>query len=148
MTQYSREVGLSAYCILHSPTTPKCRITFRAALRSIWYSSSGNVWEGATTIESPVCVPSGSKFSILQQMIVFCKSPISIDSHHKNEMRTSAPSRTTSYSSSFQPFILRSISTWGLKLRLFADKSRSSSGLLAKPEPRPPRVNAERKMTG
>ena len=61
---------------------------------------------------------------------------------------TSAPSRTTSYSSSFQPFILRSIRTWGLKLRLFADRSRSSSASSAKPEPRPPRVKADRKITG
>ena len=43
-----------------------------AAERSMWYSSSVSVWEGATTMESPVCVPSGSKFSMLQQMIVFC----------------------------------------------------------------------------
>jgi hypothetical protein len=61
---------------------------------------------------------------------------------------TSAPSRTTSYSNSFQPFMLRSMSTCGLKLRLRADKSLSSSGLFAKPDPSPPRVNAERRMTG
>jgi len=30
----------------------------------IWYSLSVRVWAGATVIESPVCTPIGSKFSI------------------------------------------------------------------------------------
>lgn len=71
MTQYSRDVGFSAYWMLHSPMTPRWRMTLSAADRSMWYSSSGSVCDGATTMESPVCVPSGSKFSMLQQMIVF-----------------------------------------------------------------------------
>ncbi len=96
MTMYSLLFGLRAYwtctqwhpsttallsrhappvaLTLHSPTTPTCRTILMAALRSMWYSSSVSVWEGATTIESPVCVPSGSKFSMLQQMIVFCRA--------------------------------------------------------------------------
>jgi hypothetical protein len=64
------------------------------------------------------------------------------------ELHTSAPSRTTSYSTSFQPFMLRSTRTWGERLRPRAARSRSSSSLFAKPEPRPPRVNAERMITG
>ena len=71
ITQYSLALGLRAYWMLHSPTTPRWRMTLMAALRSMWYSSSGSVCDGATTIESPVCVPRGSKFSILQQIIVF-----------------------------------------------------------------------------
>ena len=35
MIQYSRDVGFSAYWILHSPMTPKCRITLMAVVRSI-----------------------------------------------------------------------------------------------------------------
>jgi hypothetical protein len=62
--------------------------------------------------------------------------------------RTSAPSRTTSYSTSFQPFILRSTSTCGESERPRAARSLSSSGSFAKPEPSPPRVKAERMMTG
>jgi hypothetical protein len=46
-------------------------MTLIAALRNMWYSSSGKVCEGATTMESPVWVPRGSKFSMLQQMMVF-----------------------------------------------------------------------------
>src|SRR6266404_1198054 len=61
--------------------------------------------------------------------------------------RTSAPSRTTSYSTSFQPFILRSTRTCGESERPRAARSRSSSGLFANPEPSPPRVKAERMMT-
>ena len=59
---------------------------FSAAERSIWYSWSESVWLGATTMESPVWTPIGSKFSMLQMV-----------------MQVSAPSRITSYSISFQP---------------------------------------------
>ncbi len=48
---------------LHSPTTPRCRTILMAADRSMWYASSDSVCEGATTIESPVWIPRGSKFS-------------------------------------------------------------------------------------
>ena len=39
---------------------------FSAESRSIWYSRLVSVWLGATTIESPVCTPTGSIFSMLQ----------------------------------------------------------------------------------
>ena len=52
----------------------------------IWYSLSLKVCAGATVIESPVCTPMGSRFSIEQTM-----------------MQLSARSRTTSISYSFQP---------------------------------------------
>lgn len=63
-------------------------------------------------------------------------------------MTLSAASRTTSYSSSFQPLRLFSMSTWGLSERLLAERSLSSSAFSAKPDPRPPSEKAERRMTG
>ena len=52
----------------------------------IWYSLSVRVSAGATVMESPVCTPIGSRFSIEQMM-----------------MQLSFLSRTTSISNSFQP---------------------------------------------
>ena len=66
-------------------------IIFNADVRSIWYSLSPKVWEGATTMESPVWTPTGSIFSMAQTM-----------------MQLSALSRMTSNSTSFQPAMLRS----------------------------------------
>ena len=60
----------------------------------IWYSLSVSVCAGATVIESPVCTPIGSKFSIEQMMT-----------------QLSLLSRITSISYSFQPMSDSSIST-------------------------------------
>ncbi len=60
----------------------------------IWYSLSVSVCAGATVIESPVCTPIGSRFSIEQMM-----------------MQLSFLSRTTSISNSFQPSSDSSISS-------------------------------------
>jgi hypothetical protein len=60
----------------------------------IWYSLSVRVCAGATVMESPVCTPIGSRFSIEQTM-----------------MQLSALSRTTSISYSFQPISDSSISS-------------------------------------
>ena len=60
----------------------------------IWYSLSVSVSAGAMVIESPVCTPIGSMFSIEQMM-----------------MQLSRLSRTTSISNSFQPSTDSSIST-------------------------------------
>ncbi len=57
-----------------------------AALRSRWWTASVSVWIGATTIESPVCTPSGSTFSMPH-----------------TAMQVSSASRITSYSISCQP---------------------------------------------
>ena len=59
-----------------------------------WYSTSLSVCAGATVIESPVCTPIASKFSIEQTMITL-----------------SSPSRTTSSSYSFHPITERSMRT-------------------------------------
>ncbi|CRM83194.1 hypothetical protein [Pseudomonas sp. 22 E 5] len=68
----------------------------------IWYSLSVRVCAGATVIESPVCTPIGSKFSMEQTM-----------------MQLSFLSRTTSISYSFQPIRDSSISS-----SLVGDRSR------------------------
>ena len=60
----------------------------------IWYSLSVKVTAGAIVIESPVCIPIGSIFSIEQIIITL-----------------SALSLTTSISYSFQPIIDSSIKT-------------------------------------
>ena len=79
--------GWTANWMLLPPvSTPISRMMRRAALRMIWYSLSVSVCAGATVIESPVCTPIGSKFSIEQTTTTL-----------------SARSRITSSSNSFQP---------------------------------------------
>src|SRR5439155_208303 len=75
-------------------STPMARITWRAMSRMVWYSTSESVCAGATVIESPVCTPIGSTFSMLQMITTL-----------------SALSRITSSSNSFQPSTDSSIST-------------------------------------
>ena len=58
------------------------------AVRSIWYSLSESVSAGAATMLSPVCTPTGSKFSIEQTAMTF-----------------PALSRIVSNSISFQPYM-------------------------------------------
>src|SRR6266699_2352221 len=67
-------------------STPISRITANAASRIIWYSLSVSVCTGATVMESPVCTPMGSKFSMEQ-----------------TTTQLSIRSRITSISNSFQP---------------------------------------------
>ncbi len=90
-----------------------------------WYSTSLSVWAGATVIESPVCTPIGSRFS-MEQMTT----------------QLSARSRITSSSYSFQPAIDFSIriSVIGLASRPMAAAGANSSGVEAMPVPRPPRM--------
>ena len=65
----SCDSGFKAYCILHSPTTLKCLITLMAVDLRMLYSTLVRVWLGATTIDSPVCIPKGSTFSMLHTYI-------------------------------------------------------------------------------
>mmetsp|Transcript_21859 Transcript_21859/g.74115 ORF Transcript_21859/g.74115 Transcript_21859/m.74115 type:complete len:220 (+) Transcript_21859:2689-3348(+) len=119
--------------MLHSPTTPMCRTTLIAASRSIKYSRFVSVCDGATTMESPVCTPRGSKFSMLQTV-----------------MQLSRQSRTTSYSTSFHPrksWSTRICGDFNSSRATFAS-TMSSSALSAKPDPAPPKVNAARTSTG
>ena len=95
--------ALMPNCTLEPPvSTPILRSTAIEALRRRWYSLSVRVWAGATVIESPVCTPIGSRFSIEHTM-----------------MQLSALSRTTSISNSFQPSTDSSTST-----SLVGDSSR------------------------
>ena len=97
----------------------------KAALRISWYSTSLSVCAGATVIESPVCTPIGSTFSI-EQMIT----------------QLSARSRITSSSNSFHPAIDCSmrISPIGLAASPAAARRWNSSAVVAIPVPRPPRM--------
>jgi hypothetical protein len=126
--------GLMANCTLEPPvSTPISRRHAIAASRIIWYSRSVSVCAGATVMESPVCTPIASKFSIEQTM-----------------MQLSAKSRITSNSNSFQPSALSSISTsWtGESASPRSRISSRSSLLYAMPPPVPPSVKLGRTMHG
>ena len=86
MTAYSKLSGFRANWQLQPPSMPSSVMMSSAAVRSIWYSLSDRVWLGATTMESPVWMPTGSRFSMLQTV-----------------MTLPLESRMTSYSISFQP---------------------------------------------
>ena len=95
--------ALMPNCTFEPPvSTPILRSTAIEASRRRWYSLSVRVCAGATVIESPVCTPIGSRFSIEHTM-----------------MQLSAVSRTTSISNSFQPSTDSSTST-----SLVGDSSR------------------------
>ena len=98
-----------------------------------WYSLSVSVSAGATVMESPVCTPIGSTFSMEQMM-----------------MALSARSRTTSISNSFQPRTDSSISTSlvGEASSPCSTMSKNSSRLYAMPPPVPPSVNDGRITAG
>ena len=51
---------------MQPPSILSARISFKALERSMLYSLAARVWLGATTIESPVWIPTGSTFSIEQ----------------------------------------------------------------------------------
>ncbi len=98
--------GFTANCTLEPPvSTPILRSTAMEASRMIWYSLSVSVWAGATVMESPVCTPIGSMFSMEQTM-----------------MQLSFLSRTTSISNSFQPSTDSS-----MRSSLVGERSRPSS---------------------
>ena len=91
----------------------------------IWYSLSVSVRAGATVIESPVCIPIGSIFSIEQTIILL-----------------SFLSLTTSISNSFQPTRDSSTRTSfvGDKSKPFLIIEKNSSSVFATPPPVPPKV--------
>ena len=95
MTTISPLSGLMPNCTLLPPvSTPISRMMAKEASRIIWYSASVRVWAGATVMESPVCTPMASTFSMEQTMT-----------------QLSFLSRMTSISNSFQPSTLCSIMT-------------------------------------
>ena len=126
--------GSTANCTFEPPvSTPITRSTVIAASRITWYSRSVRVCWGATVIESPVCTPIGSTFSIEQTITAL-----------------SAPSRITSSSNSFHPTIDSSTSTslTGLLASARAAAVASSGRVCAKPLPPPPSVNDGRRISG
>ena len=134
MTMIRPSSGLTANWMLHPPvSTPTSRITAMLMSRSLWYSRSVRVRAGATVMESPVCTPTGSRFSMEQTTTTL-----------------SAWSRITSSSYSFQPRIdsSRSTSVTGEYCRPAPAMRTSSSSSWANPLPRPPMVNEGRTTTG
>ena len=133
MAAYLSEAGSRANWMLHSPTMPHRLPAFRDADRSMWYSEFVSVWEGATTMLSPVWTRIPSMFSMLHTIMLL-----------------SAPSRMISYSICFHPPRYSSTSTWWVRLlfRPFSTMTSSSRASLATPPPFPPRVNATRMITG
>src|SRR6478609_6166960 len=83
MTMTRPSSGLMANWMLQPPvSTPTSRMTAMPTSRRIWYSRSVRVIAGATVIESPVCTPIGSKFSIEQTTTTLsCLSRISSSSY-------------------------------------------------------------------
>jgi hypothetical protein len=126
--------GWTANWMLQPPvSTPTARAVAIAMSRIRWYSRSVSVIAGATVIESPVCTPIGSMFSIEQTITAL-----------------SWRSRISSSSNSFQPRIDSSSSTsvTGLASRpapAIRFRSRSSRAM---PDPSPPRVNDGRTTSG
>ena len=114
-------------------STPISRIQAIAASRIFWYSLSVKVWAGATVMESPVCTPIGSKFS-MEQIIT----------------TLSFLSRITSSSYSFQPIMDSSIRISEIMLdsRPRRAISSNSSGVYTVPAPVPPRVKEGRIISG
>ena len=126
--------GFNANWILDPPvSTPISRMISIDASRMIWYSLSVSVCAGATVIESPVCMPIGSKFSIEHIMTTL-----------------SLLSRITSSSYSFHPRTDSSISTWlvGLSLMAFLRFSVYSFILYAMLPPVPPMVKEGLRISG
>mmetsp|Transcript_74449 Transcript_74449/g.205204 ORF Transcript_74449/g.205204 Transcript_74449/m.205204 type:complete len:217 (-) Transcript_74449:1203-1853(-) len=117
--------------MLHSPMMPRWRATLIATERSFMYSALERVCEGATTMESPVWMPSGSKFSMLQTV-----------------MQLLAASRTTSYSTSFHPLRLFSTSSCGLDASASTQCASNLALSSIRAEPSPPSANAHRTMQG
>ena len=132
MTMMRPSEGSTANWMLHPPvSTPTSRMISMPMSRSFWYSRSVRVSAGATVIESPVCTPTGSTFSIEQTTTVL-----------------SALSRMISSSYSFQPRMDSSSSTSvvGLWCSPSPTMRISSASVCAKPLPRPPMVK-EGRMT-
>ena len=126
--------GFKANWTLEPPVSTPIFLKHRIAqLRIFWYSLSVSVIAGATVMESPVCIPIGSIFSIEQTTIILF-----------------ALSRITSSSNSFQPSKDSStkISVIGLAIKPFFTNSLNSSMLYATDPPVPPRVNEGLIITG
>ncbi len=134
MTMIRPSAGFTANWMLQPPvSTPTARMMSIPISRNRWYSRSVSVNAGATVIESPVCTPIGSRFSIEQMTTTL-----------------SLWSRMSSSSYSFQPRIdsSRSTSVVGLASSPAPAMRRRSASSYANPEPAPPIVKEGRTTTG
>ena len=127
--------GSMANWMLQPPvSTPTSRMTAMEMSRRFWYSRSVSVMAGATVIESPVCTPTGSKFSMEQTTTTL-----------------SFLSRIISSSYSFQPrmrLLQEHLGGRGSTAGPAPAMRRRSSALYAMPEPSPPMVKEGRTTTG
>ena len=134
MTMILPVAGSTANWMLQPPvSTPTSRMTAMPMSRSLWSSRSVRVRAGATVMESPVCTPTGSTFSM-----------------EHTTTTLSAVSRMSSSSYSFQPRIDSSRRTSVVREAARpapAMRCRSES-LKATPLPRPPIVKEGRTTTG
>lgn len=99
------------------PLSSAKMLTLMATARRWWYSSLLNVCEGATTMDSPVWMPMGSRFSMLHTT-----RQLSLESRlrYRQQMVGRVGPRTascwgthmTSYSNSFHPLRHSSMITW------------------------------------
>ena len=127
-------LGFTAHCTFEPPVAmPILSRTRMESSRIAWYSRSVSVCIGATVMESPVCTPIGSKFSMEQTITAL-----------------PALSRITSISNSFHP-----MSDSSTRTSLLSEASspceailRNSSESCAMPPPVPPRVKPGRMMSG
>ena len=114
---------------------PRCWIVLIETVRRSWYSSSFSVCDGATTSDSPVWIPIGSMFSMLQTV-----------------MQLFSRSRTTSYSISFQPRSDSSTSTWACFVswapKMLVSAASSSASVSTMALPLPPRAKPMRSIRG
>ena len=117
--------------MLHSPTMLRCRTHRMVISCSICTCCSEREHVGATTIDSPVCMPRGSKFSI--DATVKHRSLLSLI--HSNSI-------------SFQPLRLSSTRICGAKVNALSANSRKDFSSGQMPEPSPPSAYAERTITG
>ena len=101
-------------------------IIFIAMFLILWYAVSDNVMAGAIVIESPVCIPIGSRFSIEQIIITLSLSSLRSSSSYSFQPRTALSINTSWIGEACKPF----------------DNNFSKSSLLwTKDAPEPPNVN-------
>ncbi len=126
--------GCTANWMLQPPvSTPTARSTAMPTSRMCWYSRSVSVIAGATVIESPVCTPIGSRFSMEQTTTTLSwRSRISSSSYSFHPSTDSSMSTSVTGEAASPPP---------------ASRSRSSA-VCAMPEPSPPIVNDGRITTG
>ena len=96
MTTTRPSTGFTANWMLQPPvSTPTSRMTLIEMSRSFWYSRSVSVMAGATVMESPVCTPTGSTFSMEQTTTTLSFLSRIISSSYSFQPRMDSSSRTS-----------------------------------------------------